>query len=90
MSTDMENWGASPGVIRLAAERDIFGITAIYGHHARHGLASFEEIEPSEKEMARRFEDVRSAALPFVATRDNEIVKDPFLLGSWSRLEKFT
>jgi L-amino acid N-acyltransferase YncA len=74
MIKDLGNSGVSPAVIRLAAERDIPAITAIYGHHVRHGLASFEEIAPSENEMGQRFEDVRNKALPYlVATRDNEI-----------------
>jgi L-amino acid N-acyltransferase YncA len=74
MTKELVNLGASPAVIRLAVERDIPAITAIYAHHVRHGLASFEEIEPSENEMGRRFEEVRNKALPYlVATRDNEI-----------------
>ena len=64
MIKDLGNSGVSPAVIRLAAERDIPAITAIYGHHVRHGLASFEEIAPSENEMGQRFEDVRNKALP--------------------------
>jgi hypothetical protein len=56
MTTDMDKSSGSAGVTRLAAERDIFAIAAIYGHHVRHGLASFEEIEPSEKRMALRFD----------------------------------
>ena len=39
----------------------------IYAHHVLHGLASFEEEPPSVAELERRFEDVRSRGLPWLA-----------------------
>jgi len=39
----------------------------IYAHHVRHGLATFEEEPPSVAEVRRRFDDVRSHALPWLA-----------------------
>lgn len=72
--TDLENPGASSPVIRPAAETDLGAITAIYAHHVRHGLASFEEIPPGADEMRRRFDDIRSMGLPYLtATLDGAI-----------------
>jgi phosphinothricin acetyltransferase len=39
----------------------------IYAHHVRHGLATFEEEPPPVEEMRRRFDDVRSRGLPWLA-----------------------
>ena len=39
----------------------------IYAYHVRHGLASFEEEPPSVEEMRRRYEDVCSRGLPWLA-----------------------
>jgi len=39
----------------------------IYAHHVLHGLASFEEEPPSVTELERRFDDVRSRGLPWLA-----------------------
>src|SRR5690349_4207393 len=39
----------------------------IYAYHVLHGLASFEEAPPSADEMRRRFDDVRSRGLPWLA-----------------------
>ena len=39
---------------------------AIYAHHVRLGLASFEEEPPSLDEMRRRFTDITGAGFPYV------------------------
>jgi L-amino acid N-acyltransferase YncA len=50
-------------------------ITAIYAHHVRHGLASFEEVPPDVEEMTRRFDDVRARRMPyFVAVEDEALL----------------
>ncbi|MGE0723197.1 MAG: N-acetyltransferase family protein [Alphaproteobacteria bacterium] len=53
-------------VIRDASPADVPAITAIYGHHVRHGLASFEETPPDEDEIARRFADVAAKGYPYL------------------------
>jgi phosphinothricin acetyltransferase len=52
--------------IRDAAPNDIAAITAIYSHHVRNGLASFEEDAPPAEEMARRFRDIGAQNLPYL------------------------
>jgi len=42
-------------------------IHAIYSYHVLHGLASFEEQPPALEEMRRRFDDVHSRGLPYLA-----------------------
>lgn len=56
--------------LRDATPADIPSITRIYAHHVRFGLASFEDEPPDEAEMARRMEDVRARALPFLVATD--------------------
>jgi L-amino acid N-acyltransferase YncA len=53
--------------IRDATQNDIAAIAAIYAHHVQFGLASFEEAAPSTEEMARRFQDIRTQKLPYLA-----------------------
>jgi L-amino acid N-acyltransferase YncA len=67
MTTSWDSPDASSVLIRPAAAADLPAITAIYAHHVRHGLASFEEVPPTEDEMGRRFEDIRGKSLPYLA-----------------------
>ena len=44
-------------VVRDAAEADMEAVARIYAHYVEHGLATFEEVPPSDEEMrARRAE----------------------------------
>jgi phosphinothricin acetyltransferase len=53
--------------VRPASADDLPAIQAIYAHHVLHGLASFEEEPPPLDEMRRRFADVSSRKLPWLA-----------------------
>jgi L-amino acid N-acyltransferase YncA len=62
-------------LIRPSRDDDIAAITAIYGHHVLHGVASFEEVPPSEAEMARRRGELVARGFPyFVAERVGRVV----------------
>ena len=52
--------------IRPSLEADITEITAIYGYHVRHGLASFEEVPPEPDELASRRRDILARGLPYL------------------------
>jgi L-amino acid N-acyltransferase YncA len=52
--------------IRPSHDRDIAAIAAIYAHHVRHGIASFEDEPPDIAEMARRREAVLGRGLPYI------------------------
>jgi L-amino acid N-acyltransferase YncA len=52
--------------IRACEERDIAAITAIYAHHVRHGLASFEMEPPSESGMRQRRLDIIGRGYPYL------------------------
>lgn len=54
-------------VLREARESDLPQITAIYAHHVRTGLASFEIEPPDETEMRVRFDSVRAKGFPYLA-----------------------
>lgn len=52
---------------RDSTEADIPAIAAIYAHHVRHGLASFEEVPPSADELAQRRRAIVDKGLPYLA-----------------------
>lgn len=52
--------------VREARPDDLSAIQAIYAHHVRTGLASFEEKPPDREEMARRYEATRARGLPYL------------------------
>ena len=61
-------------IIRPALAADAAALAAIYGHHAVHGLGTFEEVAPSAAEMAARMDAVTDRGLPYlVAEIDGEI-----------------
>ena len=60
--------------IREAKSADLDRVQAIYAHHVKHGLASFEEIPPGLDEKHRRHAFVVDQGLPFlVAQRAREV-----------------
>ena len=52
--------------VRPARPADLPRIQEIYGHHVRHGLASFEEAPPDLQEITRRFEATLARGLPYL------------------------
>lgn len=56
----------APPTIRACQEADMPAITAIYGHHVRHGFASFETDPPALEDMLRRRTDVIGKGLPYL------------------------
>jgi L-amino acid N-acyltransferase YncA len=66
---------AEQPVIRPSRDDDIAAITAIYGYHVLHGLASFEEGPPPAEEIGRRRADIVDRGLPYlVAERGGRVV----------------
>jgi len=53
-------------LIRPATTADLPAIAEIYGHHVRHGLASFEVEPPDLDEMTRRHAAVLALDLPYL------------------------
>lgn len=53
-------------MIRDAVAGDLPSIAAIYGHHVRQGLASFEEEAPTVAEMARRHAELVGRGYPYL------------------------
>jgi|ERR1700733_7501512 len=52
--------------IRACAASDIDAVQAIYAHHVRTGLGTFEEEPPSAAEMRRRFDALVTKNFPFL------------------------
>jgi phosphinothricin acetyltransferase len=52
--------------VRDARDADLAAIAAIYGHHVRHGLASFEEVPPAADELHARRAAVLGLGLPYL------------------------
>ena len=53
--------------MRPATPDDLPAIQEIYAYHVLNGLASFEEEAPPLEELRRRFDDVHSRSLPWLA-----------------------
>ncbi|MPY69080.1 MAG: GNAT family N-acetyltransferase [Alphaproteobacteria bacterium] len=61
--------------LREAVAGDMAQVAAIYAHHVRTGVASFEEVPPDGAEMARRHAAVTAAGMPYlVAEQDGRVV----------------
>ncbi len=58
-------------LVRASDEADLPAITAIYGHHVRFGLGSFEETAPDREELKRRRAEVLAKELPYLVAADN-------------------
>lgn len=63
---------AAAVTVRDSAEADVAAIAAIYAHHVRHGLASFEEEPPAAAEIGRRRAEVLARALPYLVASGPE------------------
>lgn len=57
-------------LVRAALAADIPAITAIYDHHVRHGLASFEIEPPDAAEMANRRLAIVGQGFPYLVAED--------------------
>lgn len=58
---------ASPALpVRDAEDGDMPAIAAIYAHHVRFGLGSFEEEPPAVEELQRRRKEVLARGLPYL------------------------
>ena len=53
-------------LVRPSTDSDIPAIAEIYGHHVRHGIASFETDPPDAEEMARRRSEILQRGLPWL------------------------
>jgi L-amino acid N-acyltransferase YncA len=52
--------------LRDSAPNDAEAIAAIYAHHVRFGLGTFEEMPPSVEEIRQRRESILALGLPFL------------------------
>ncbi len=62
-------------IVRPNREEDMPAIAAIYGHHVRHGTASFETDPPDLAEMLRRRADILAKRFPYLtAEADGTVI----------------
>jgi L-amino acid N-acyltransferase YncA len=54
-------------IVRDFAPDDLEPMRAIYAHHVRHGLGTFEETPPEAEEFAARAAAVKALGLPWLA-----------------------
>jgi phosphinothricin acetyltransferase len=57
-------------IIRDTLDADLPAIAAIYAHHVRAGLGSFEEEPPAVEELARRRAEVLARRLPYLVATE--------------------
>ena len=60
--------------LRPAQPEDIPAVQAIYAHHVLHGLGTFEEIPPTQAEMANRCAAVVERGLPWLVAEEGEVL----------------
>lgn len=60
--------------VRPAVADDLEAIAAIYAHHVRTGVATFEIEPPDTQEWRRRFGAVKDSGLPFVSAEVDGVV----------------
>jgi phosphinothricin acetyltransferase len=68
--------------IRPATPSDLPAVTAIYGHHVRHGTGTFETDPPSEADMQQRWQDVQAKGLPWLVLCEADQVMG-FAYANW-------
>src|SRR6516162_7684557 len=74
-SSEPEGHSQAELVIRPSRDADLAAITAIYGYHVLHGVASFDEISPELDELALRRSEILALGLPyFVAERSGRVL----------------
>jgi phosphinothricin acetyltransferase len=62
-------------IVRAATDADAEALQAIYSHHVRHGLGTFEETPPSVEDMRGRMAAVQGRGLPYlVAEADGQVL----------------
>jgi L-amino acid N-acyltransferase YncA len=72
MATRRRSNGA---LIRDCVDADMPAVQAIYSHHVRTGLASFEEEPPSLEELQRRRSEVLKRGLPYLVAEVEGVVQ---------------
>ncbi|MDR3535198.1 MAG: GNAT family N-acetyltransferase [Acetobacteraceae bacterium] len=60
--------------VRPSVDADVAAVAAIYGHHVRHGMASFETDPPSEADMAARRAAILARSMPYLVAAEGETV----------------
>ena len=68
---------------RDAESGDLDAVRAIYAHHVRHGLASFEEEPPDRDEMERRLRAISGRGLPYLVAELDGAVRGFATAGSY-------
>lgn len=61
-------------IVRASMDRDVDECAAIYGHHVRHGTASFELDPPSRVEMAARRTSLLVRDMPFLVAEEDDVL----------------
>ena len=51
---------------------DAAAVGAIYGHHVLHGFGTFEEVPPTDADMAGRIAAVLKLGLPYLVAEDDD------------------
>jgi len=61
-------------IIRPVRPSDVGAVADIYGHHALHGLGTFEEEPPTPADMAARIAEVEARGLPYLVAEEGEVL----------------
>ena len=59
-------------IVRTSTDSDLTAITALYGHHVRHGTGTFELDPPTLEDMMQRRAEVLGRGLPYLVASDDD------------------
>ena len=59
-------------IVRAASDADVAAVAAIYGHHVLHSTGTFEEVPPSDADIAGRIAAVLKLGLPYLVAEEEE------------------
>ncbi|MDP1569694.1 MAG: N-acetyltransferase family protein [Vicinamibacterales bacterium] len=75
---------ATPGtIVRPATTADAAALARIYNHFIAHTIVTFEEEPVTAGEMARRVEEVQTAALPWLVAEAGGVVAGYAYASKW-------
>ncbi|AXX30730.1 Sortase and related acyltransferase [Actinosynnema pretiosum subsp. pretiosum] len=69
--------------IRPCAGDDLAAVAAIYAHYVEHGVATFDEVAPSEEDWAGKRADIAARGLPFLVAELDGVVSGFAYAAPW-------
>ncbi|MCP2098848.1 MULTISPECIES: GNAT family N-acetyltransferase [Actinosynnema] len=69
--------------IRPSTAADVAVVAAVYAHYVEHGVATFDEVAPSEEDWAGKRADITGRGLPFLVAEVDGVVSGFAYAAPW-------